>query len=170
MMRKIDLTNFQVATSETARAINRRIMLNLIRRHQPISRAGLARHSGLQPSTVSLITEQLIKENWVREGAIGHVPRGRRPRFLHLNKERIGIIGINIRPAVTTFALADVDANFLAQESLPQPQNTEQFIAKLTPRLLNLIQTHREICYEGIGVSLPGRIDLTSQKLIFAPI
>ena len=55
-MRQIDLTNFQVATSETARDINRRIMLNLIRRHQPISRADLARQSGLQPSTVSEIT------------------------------------------------------------------------------------------------------------------
>jgi predicted NBD/HSP70 family sugar kinase len=168
-MRKIDLNNFQVATSETARDINRRIMLNLIRRHQPISRAGLARHSGLQPSTVSLITQQLIEEKWVTEGAIGHISRGRRPRFLHLNKERVGIIGINIRPATTTFALADIDANFLAQESMPTAQNPEQFISELCPRLRNLIQTHPEISYEGIGVSLPGRIDLASQKLIFAP-
>src|ERR671929_1008852 len=111
-MRKIDLTNFQVATSETARDINRRIMLNLIRRHQPISRADLARHTGLQRSTVSVITEQLIKERWVTEGASGHAPRGRKPRFLHLNKERVGIIGVNIRPATTTLALADLDAQF----------------------------------------------------------
>ena len=117
-MRKIDLSNFQVATSETARDINRRIMLNLIRRHQPISRADLARQSGLQRSTVSLITEQLIKERWVTEGASGHAPRGRKPRFLHLNKERVGIIGVNIRPATTTFALADLDGQFIAQESL----------------------------------------------------
>src|SRR5207247_7047612 len=52
-MRKIDLTNFQVATSETARQINRRITLNLIRTHQPISRADLARYSGLQRTTAS---------------------------------------------------------------------------------------------------------------------
>jgi predicted NBD/HSP70 family sugar kinase len=168
-MRKIDLNNFQVATSETARDINRRIMLNLIRRHQPISRAALARHSGLQPSTVSLITQQLIEEKWVTEGAIGHISRGRRPRFLHLNKERIGIIGINIRPATTTFALADIDANFLAQESLPTAQEPEQFIAELCQRVRNLIQTHPEISYEGIGVSLPGRIDLATQRLVFAP-
>src|SRR5437763_5574479 len=113
-MRKIDINNFQVATSETARDINRRIMLNLIRSHQPISRADLARHSGLQRSTVSLITEQLIRENWVTEGASGHAPRGRKPRFLHLNGGRVGIIGINIRPLATTIALADLDAKFLA--------------------------------------------------------
>jgi hypothetical protein len=35
----------------------------------------------LQRSTVSAITERLIAERWVREGAIGHLPRGRKPTF-----------------------------------------------------------------------------------------
>lgn len=168
-MRKIDLTNFQVATSETARDINRRIVLNLIRQHQPISRADLARQSGLQRSTVSLITEQLIEERWVTEGAIGHAPRGRKPRFLHLNKERVGIIGVNLRPTMTTIALADVDAHFIAQESLPTTNKPEPFIRELSSRLRHLIKTHPEIAYEGIGLSLPGRVDLASQRLVFAP-
>ncbi len=168
-MRKIDLTNFQVATSETARHINRRIVLNLIRSQQPISRADLARHSGLQRSTVSVIAEQLIEERWVTEGANGHAARGRRPRFLHLNKERVGIIGINIRPATTTVALADLDAQFVAQESLPTAPNPGQFIKELVPRISNLIKMRPEIACEGIGVSLPGRVDLASQRLVFAP-
>ena len=168
-MRKIDLTNFQVATSETARDINRRIVLNLIRSHQPISRADLARHSGLQRSTVSVITEQLIEERWVTEGVNGHTPRGRRPTFLHLNKERVGIIGINVRPATTTVALADLNAHFVAQESLPTPQDPDQFVAELIPRIRKLIQMRPEITCEGIGVSLPGRVELASQRLVFAP-
>ncbi|MPY91072.1 MAG: ROK family protein [Luteitalea sp.] len=168
-MRKIDLTNFQVATSETARDINRRIMLNLIRRHQPISRAELARESGLQRSTVSAITEQLIKERWVTESATGHIPRGRRPRFLHLNKARVGIIGINVRPVRTTIALAGLDAQFIAQASLPTAPNPMQAIDELCSHVRTLIETHPDIAYEGIGVSLPGRVDLTSQKLVFAP-
>jgi predicted NBD/HSP70 family sugar kinase len=168
-MRKIDLTNFQVATSETARHINRRIVLNLIRSHEPISRADLARHSGLQRSTVSVITEQLIEERWVTEGANGHVPRGRRPRFLHLNKERVGIIGVNIRPATTTLALADLDGHFVAQESLRTASNPEQFVQELVPKLQNLKKIRPELTCEGIGVSLPGRVDLASQRLVFAP-
>ncbi|HEY2962498.1 MAG TPA: ROK family transcriptional regulator [Pyrinomonadaceae bacterium] len=168
-MRRIDLSNFQVATSETARDINRRIVLNLIRTHQPISRADLARHSGLQRSTVSLIAEQLIAERWITEGANGHTPRGRRPRFLHLNKERVGIIGINVRPVTTTLALADLDANFLAQDSLPTPQDPKQFVAELVPRVRKLIDTRPELTCEGIGVSLPGRVDLASKRLVFAP-
>lgn len=168
-MRKIDLTNFQVATSETARDINRRVVLNLVRQHHPISRADLARQSGLQRSTVSVITEQLIKERWVIEGAIGHAPRGRKPRFLHLNKERVGIIGVNVRPAKTTLALANLDAHFLAQESMPTAPEPAKFITELCKRICNLIKAHPEISYEGIGVSLPGRVELPSQKLIFAP-
>src|SRR5258705_13965061 len=168
-MRKIDLTNFQVATSETARDINRRIVLNLIRSHQPISRADLARHSGLQRSTVSVIAEQLIAERWVTEGANGHTLRGRRPTFLHLNKKRVGIVGINVRPATTTVALADLDAHFVSQESLPTANSPEQFIADLVPRVRNLIKMRPEITCEGIGVSLPGRVDLLPQRLVFAP-
>jgi predicted NBD/HSP70 family sugar kinase len=168
-VRRIDLSNFQVATSETARDINRRIVLNLIRTHQPISRADLARHSGLQRSTVSVIAEQLIKERWITEGANGHTARGRRPTFLHLNKERVGIIGINVRPITTTLALADLDANFLAQDSLPTPADPKQFVAELVPRVRKLIDARPELTCEGIGVSLPGRVDLTSKKLVFAP-
>ena len=168
-MRKIDPTNFQVATSGTARDINRRIMLNLIRSHEPISRADLARQSGLQRSTVSVITEQLIRERWVTEGASGHLPRGRKPRFLHLNKERIGIVGVNIRPTMTTLALADVNAHFMAQESFATAPDPEHFMDELTSRLLNLMTSHPGVFYEGIGVSLPGRTDLASKRLVFAP-
>ena len=168
-MRKIDLSNFQVATSETARDINRRIVLNLIRSHHPISRADLARHSGLQRSTVSVIIEQLIAERWVAEGANGHAPRGRRPRFLHLNKERVGVIGISIRPEHTNIGFADLDAQFVAQDSLPTAQNPEKFVKELVPRLRSLIRMRPEISCEGIGVSLPGRVNLDTQRLAFTP-
>lgn len=168
-MRRIDLSNFQVATSETARDINRRIVLNLIRTHQPISRADLARHSGLQRSTVSVIAEQLIKERWITEGANGHTPRGRRPRFLHLNKERVGIIGINVRPVTTTLALADLDANFLSQDSLATPSDPQRFLAELVPRVHKLMNSRTELTCEGIGVSLPGRVDLATKQIVFAP-
>src|SRR5580693_2268198 len=112
-VRKNEMTHFKVASSETARDINRRIVLNLVRKHQPVSRAGLARHSGLQRSTVSAIAEQLIAEEWVTECAIGQLPRGRKPTFLNLNGKRAGIIGVDIRPVTTTFALASIDTTFL---------------------------------------------------------
>src|SRR5437660_3270457 len=117
-MRRLNFTNTQVASSETARDINRGVVLNLIRRRQPISRADLARVSGLQRSTVSLITEQLIREKWVVNGPLGRLPRGRRPTFLRLN-ERRAIVVADLRPKQSTVAVADVNGNFLPQETMP---------------------------------------------------
>lgn len=168
-MRQIDLADFQVARSEIARDINRRILLNLIRTRQPISRADLARHSGLQRSTVSVITEQLISEQWVTEGAVGRLPRGRRPVFLQINNERAGIIGINVRPTFTTIAAADLDARFFAQEQFQTGNDAEIFIKELTKRVRAFVKSQAHRSYEGIGVSLPGRVDCLTQRLTFAP-
>ena len=168
-MRKINLSSFQIATSETARDINRRIILNLIRTKQPISRADLARQTGLQRSTVSLIIEQLIEEQWITEGALGHLPRGRKPRFLHLNNERAGIIGVNVRPEVTTLALTDLNAHFITQDSLTTPANPQIFLEELAERIQNLRSSHSQIFCEGIGVGVPGRLNRKTRKLVFAP-
>jgi predicted NBD/HSP70 family sugar kinase len=167
-MRKVDLTNFRVATSETARTINRQITLNLLRRHQPMSRADLARQSGLQRSTVSAIVDQLIDEGWVTEGAIGRVPRGRRPRALHLNAERAGIVGVDLRPETTTIGLAGLDARFVSQTAWPTPRDPELFIRELARSVAELRSAHPRMACEGVGVCLAGRVD-TSGRLLFAP-
>ena len=78
----------QSASNRTPRQINRNLILNLVRKQQPISRADLARVSGLQRSTVSLIIEELIADRLVVEGPTGRLPRGRRPTFLQLNSQR----------------------------------------------------------------------------------
>jgi predicted NBD/HSP70 family sugar kinase len=64
---------------------------------------------------------------------------------------------------------ANLDADFLAQESIATAPNPEKFVADLVPRLRNLVRMRPEITCEGIGVSLPGRVDLETQKLAFAP-
>jgi predicted NBD/HSP70 family sugar kinase len=167
-MRKIDLTSFQVATSETARQINRRIALSLIRRHEPLSRADLARRSGLQRSTVSAIIDELIVEGWVNEGELGLLPRGRRPRFLHVNTDRVGTIGVEVRPEMTTVGLAGLDAQFKAQETWSTPPTPELFGARLAEAVTSLRAQHPATRVEGVGVSLPGRIDANG-RLMFAP-
>jgi predicted NBD/HSP70 family sugar kinase len=167
-MRKIDLTNFQLATSETARQINRRIALNFVRLYQPMSRADLARRSGLQRSTISAIIDQLIDEGWVTEGAIGRSPRGRRPRNLHLNAERAGIVGVELRPDQTTVGLAGIDARFMGQTQFETASTPERFVEDLAEATRTLRREHPRILCEGMGVSLPGRVD-DSGRLVFAP-
>src|SRR5690349_1596141 len=137
-MRRLDFTNTQVASSETARDINRGVVLNLIRRRQPISRADLARASGLQRSTVSLITEQLIRERWVIYGSIGRLPRGRRPTFLQLNDQR-AILAIDLRPAVTTLAVSDVNGRFLSQQRVQTPTDPNIAAKTFSEKLRQMI-------------------------------
>ena len=69
-VRRIDLSSAQLASSEMARDINRDIVLEFIRFRQPVSRVDLSRFSGLQPSTISAIVEDLIDEGWIKEGAV----------------------------------------------------------------------------------------------------
>jgi predicted NBD/HSP70 family sugar kinase len=158
----------QGASSEVVRDINRRIVLNLIRTRQPISRADLARVSGLQRSTISLIVEQLIQENWVLEGPTGRLPRGRRPTFLRLNDERV-IIGVDIRPITTTVALADANGKFISQEAMVTSTDPKVALQGLIDCIVRMKKSCRGKMIEGIGISLPGRFDHTSDRLVFAP-
>ena len=167
-MLRIDLSDLPVASSETARHLNRRVILNLIRDKQPLSRADLARLSGLQRSTVSLITEELIEDRWVVEGTTGRLPRGRRPTLLLLNQRR-RIICIDIRPKRTFLGVSDVNGVFSFQESIPTLPDPQRAIRQIVSRLRPLMKGRSEDPFEGIGISLPGRIDYTTQRLIFAP-
>ncbi len=167
-MLRLNAGELPVASSETARHINRRIVLHLIRGRQPISRADLARFSGLQRSTVSLIIEELIADEWVVEGATGRLPRGRRPTFLRLNRHR-AIICIDIRPSRTTIGVSDVNGSFSSQDVLPTPADPDLAIRELLHRIQPLLRARTEISFEGIGISLPGRIDSRTNQLVFAP-
>lgn len=167
-IRHIDLTQVQRASSEMARRINRDIVLELIRENQPISRADLSRRSGLQRSTVSQIAEQLIRERWVREGSVVVSARGRRPTMLGLNEE-LGVIAIDIRPSQATIAVVDLNGRLLSRSQVPvtsDPAASTRLINEAADRVRVALPRYS---IEGVGISLPGRVDPATQHLIFAP-
>jgi len=167
-MHKINLADIRSATHETVRDINRRIILNLIRSRQPTSRAELARLSGLQRSTVSLIVDGLLADAWVREGSSGRTVRGRRPTLLRLNQNRM-ILGMDLRPTTTRLGVADLYAHFVVQEVFPTGEDPEAFLKESIRRIRRLLDLYPADSWEGIGVSLPGRADPISHRLVFAP-
>ena len=167
-MKRIDLAYVELASSESARDINRDIVLEIIRSAQPVSRADLARTSGLQPSTVSAIVEQLISEKWVKEGAIARRPRGRHPTLLSLNDELV-ILAADVRPNQAIVALLDLNGRCLAREAVPLISDPERSIEKIVLCMKSMRADHGGRSCEGIGISLPGRIDPESQHLILAP-
>jgi len=167
-MPRVDLTQARLASSETARRINRDIILQLIRARQPVSRADLARFSGLQRSTVSQIIEQLITEHWVREGAIAHLPRGRHPTMLTLNEELV-VLAADIHPGQATVAIVDLDGRFLSRSTLSIGSDPGKSVASIIECMKRMRANHPSKSLEGIGISLPGRVDPATQRLIFAP-
>jgi predicted NBD/HSP70 family sugar kinase len=167
-IRRIDLAYVELASSESARDINRDIILEIIRSRQPVSRADLARASGLQPSTVSAIVEQLLQENWVQEGAVARRPRGRRPTLLSLNDQLV-ILVADIRPAQAIVALVDLNERFLAREAVPLVADAERATARIIQCMRTMRESHKERSFEGIGLSIPGRVDPETQRLILAP-
>jgi predicted NBD/HSP70 family sugar kinase len=167
-IRHIDLTEVQPASNETARRINRDIVLELIREHQPLSRADLARRSGLQRSTVSQIVEQLIQEGWVREGPVANLPRGRRPTMLGLNEE-FGVFAIDIHPKLATVAVVDLNGRLLSRSQVPVTSKPEAFIRRVNEAMLRMRKSLERCAIQGIGVSVPGRVNPETQRIIFAP-
>ena len=167
-MRRVDLSYIELASSETARNINRDIVLEMIRSRQPISRAELARLSGLQRSTVSLIIEQLIEEKWVQEGAVARRPRGRRPTLLGLNEDLI-VIAADVHPAQSSVAVVDLNGRLLSRSLIPLGSDPAAAVELLIDCILRLKANFPKKSVEGIGISLPGRVDPAKERLIFAP-
>ena len=167
-IRHVDLAELQLASSETARVINRDIVLELIRTSQPISRADLARRSGLGRSTVSQIVEQLIGENWVREGAMGSLPRGRRPTMVGLNEDLVAI-AVDIHPRQASVALVDLNGRLLSRWPVPITSDPSASMRLIIECMQRIRPTAPHKSTEGIGISLPGRVNPATQRLIFDP-
>ena len=165
---KIDLAYVEVSSSERAREHNRDVVLELIRSRQPVARADLARLSGLQPSTISSIVEQLLAERWVLEGSTARRPRGRRPTMLSLSPDLVAIVA-DIRPKQAYLAVVDFNGRFLAQTNVPLASDPEHSITRLADAMAGLIEQHPAKCFEGVGVSLPGRVHPETQQLLIAP-
>lgn len=167
-MQKVDLAYAHLASSEIARDINRDVILEVIRGNQPISRADLARISGLQRSTVSLIVNQLIEERWVRDGGTAHLPRGRHPTMVGLNDDLVMLVA-DIRPKLATVAIVDLNGRFLSRAQLPVTSDPEKTIAGVVEAMLRMKANHAQRSFEGVGLALPGRVDSATQRLRFAP-
>ena len=161
------------ASNKIPRQINRNLIFNQIRTRQPISRADLARGSGLQRSTVSLIVEDLLRERWIVEGSMGRLPRGRRPTFLNLNGQR-SVLALDIHPSQTTLAVMDLSGKLLSHNLIVLPEDPQKVIAAIVDAIGKMIAANSDRSFDGIGMSVPGRFGLQLKesnlgKSIFAP-
>jgi predicted NBD/HSP70 family sugar kinase len=162
------------ASSETAREINRDIILREVRRHQPMSRADLARVTGLRPSTVSSIIARLIEEKWLSRGYRARSARGRRPTNIALNQNNVAL-AIDLRPEHANLAMIDINGRIikLVKVAFPASKGSKTEAQKAFGRILDaalgLKKENRKFVFHGVGVSVSGRVDPRTERLVFAP-
>lgn len=169
-MRKIDTRDFRRATRSTPRQINRQILLNLVREHQPISRADLARRMTLGRGVVTTLVNELLEEGVLYEGALGELPRGRRPKMLHVETRDRLVVAIDLRFSRTDVLLADLGGKQIALERFATRFGPEELLDELAVRVRRLLKTHaaRGRC-QGIGIVIPGMVDRASGRVLNAP-
>ena len=147
---------------------NRDLVLEVLRRNQPISRVDIARRSGLQRSTISSIVDGLIEERWVREGSVVKTERGRRPTMLTMN-DHLLLLAADIRPTQAILAVLDLNGRFLGRTVVPIIADPKQGVALIADGMRRLRSNFPGKTWEGVGISLPGRINKSTQRLAWAP-
>jgi len=170
-VRKINPDNFRIATRTTSREINRQIALNLIRAHQPISRADVARLMNVRRGVVTLLVNELIEEGKIFEGTTGEAPRGRKPKFLYIDSRQRCVIAVDIRVTRTYLMVTDlIGRQLVTTSNFPTEREPKKLVAVLGRRIKQVLEDHREfgVC-EGIGVVVPGMVDHRTSRIINAP-
>ncbi|HEY5215094.1 MAG TPA: ROK family protein, partial [Acidobacteriaceae bacterium] len=160
-------TGRQSASNKMPREINRNLVFNLIRIHQPLSRADLARISGLQRSTISLIVDVLIRERWILEGSTVSLPRGRSPTVLHLNNQR-AVIALDVQPSEISVAAIDLGGMIIAQNKVTLPGDPSKVIQAIVREVKKILAINGR-SFDGIGVSIPGRPETSPENPVFTP-
>jgi len=171
-MRKINPHDFTVARRGTSREINRQIALNLIRAHQPVSRADLARLMNVRRGVASLLVSELLGESLIFEGALGEaVGRGRRPTFLYIDSRQRCVVGVDIRATRTYILVTDLMGRQLGVVSSFQTnRDSDTLIQELARRIKQILVDYKEIgACEGVGVSVPGMVDPGKGRVVHAP-
>src|SRR5215472_5108524 len=104
-----------VGTPSLLRAINERTVLDLIHHQGPLSRAQVARVSGLSKPTVSLALTGLLESGLVREVGRSRGERGPSALLYELNPVSGWVVGIDIGRRWVRAAIADIAGTSLAR-------------------------------------------------------
>ncbi|MFO0746590.1 MAG: ROK family transcriptional regulator [Myxococcota bacterium] len=145
---------------------NRRVLLNLVWCERAISRADLARETGLSRSTVSAIATELLDKGLVVELGAGTSSGGRRPIVLGFNDEGFGIVGIDMGASHVGVAVTDLRGRVRAWVKRPcevreDPSGTMTLMRALVREALAASPWSADRIL-GIGLAAPCPIDPTA--------
>lgn len=128
------------ATPQTVRHLNRAVVLDLIRQHQPLSRAELARLSGIHRSNISNIVDDLTRKGLLREERAKNFGRGRTPDLISMDRGAFRVMAVSLLRARTTVAIATLAGNIENSFTFVTPDTPQQFAAAVEGAYRTLIQ------------------------------
>jgi predicted NBD/HSP70 family sugar kinase len=122
-----------------------------------VSRADIARSSGLARAVVSEIVENLLARHLVVEDAAEPRGRGKPAKPLRVDDERHCLLAVAIKPGAAQVGVVGLDGMIRAttQAPLPEQPDVSDVVAALAPRLREVADRDgRDVL--GLGVAVPG--------------
>ena len=150
---------------------NKTLVLEIIKEESPISRADIAKTTGLNKGTVSSLVSELIDEELISETGPGESSGGRRPVMLLFNQLAGYSIGLDIGVNYLLGILTDLNGNIIKETKI-------NFVEKPFKEIFNyLLSVIDELITStprspygviGIGIGVPGMVN-TDQEILYAP-
>ena len=146
------------------REINRMAIVRVIQRAPGLSRAEIAKETGLTKSTVSLLVQDLIDEGWLTEsGTQSTGAIGRRPTPIHLNTGRLAIVGAEVSAENQSLEvlLVSLGGEILKSATHALSATDPDYVCKNLSRLIASITKSaraKHMKLLGIGVGVPGAV------------
>jgi glucokinase-like ROK family protein len=165
--------NTTSADQALVRELNLSLVLRYIHNEAPVSRAQIAHATGLNKSTVSSLVEDLLKRQLVHETGINSVGTGRPATLLEINPQAGGIIGAELGVGFIAVVLTDFTGNIIWRQlvnvdpSIAQEKTISQMV-ELTDEAIKVCKK-KDLYPLGLGLSMPGTVDLGKGVLVFAP-
>ncbi|WP_378956782.1 ROK family protein [Pelosinus sp. sgz500959] len=154
--------------------INKMLVLNTIYKEKPISRAEIAKRTGLNKSTVSALVDELLSEGLTLEIGTGESQGGRKPINLSINKEIGSVIGIDlgvnyILSILTNFAGQIIwEKRITIKNIIDSPQQKIHDLFELIKETIeHAPETRRGII--GMGIGVPGMVNYDHGHVLSAP-
>jgi predicted NBD/HSP70 family sugar kinase len=144
--------------------INRSRLFDVLKSTRTVSRAELARQTGLSRTTVGTLVDELLRVGLVRELGTGDSTGGRPPSLLAYNPQAALALGATIDSQTCTLVATDLDAQVVQRAVRPLAGTScEAAVAGLERGVAALrAQAGSARILPAIGLGTPGRIDLTA--------
>lgn len=150
------------ATRQHTKAHNQRLILNKIYHTPKISRAGVARMTGLTRSTVSENVSELILEGLVAEVGHGKSAGGKPPILLKVVDQARQIIGIDLASGEFRGAIVNLRGAIQHRINLPVENRSGEMAFELVYNIIDQLVAKVDTPLLGIGIGTPGLIDAGS--------